>query len=92
MHGSDRNVFECKEMMNNLTQTHTTDVLLKMLYKFASQLGGFTLTKYDSIERLFQKESIFATHLCKISSGDSSWFRIQSVEGTTYGRVRKSKL
>ncbi|KAI9221367.1 tRNA synthetases class II core domain (F)-domain-containing protein [Blastocladiella britannica] len=48
-----------------LLRTHTTAVSSHMLYKLATQPGGFKPAKYFSIDRVFRNETVDATHLAE---------------------------
>lgn len=57
--------FKREEAFKNLLRTHTTAVSSQMLYKLASQPGGFQPARYFSIDRVFRNETMDATHLCE---------------------------
>jgi len=57
--------FQRHEAFKNLLRTHTTAISSQMLYKLATQEGGFQPARYFSIDRVFRNETMDATHLCE---------------------------
>ena len=53
------------EAQRLVLRTHTTAVSTAMLYKLATQEGGFKPAKYFSIDRVFRNEAVDATHLAE---------------------------
>lgn len=57
--------WKLEEAQKNLLRTHTTAVSARMLYKLATQPGGFKPAKYFSIDKVFRNETLDATHLAE---------------------------